>query len=64
MPSGLFDHRARPRMRPPKEIYPTIKDAQFAPDGRPFHSLFYTGRANFYDASFVSFILFPCFVIF
>lgn len=52
MPSGIFDRRARPRMLPPSEIYPSIKKAQFQADGRPFHSLFYTGKANFYQACF------------
>ena len=52
MPSGLFDHRARPRMRPPIQIYPTIKEAQFRSNGRPFHSMFYTGKPNFYQACF------------
>jgi len=52
MPSVLFDHRAKPRMRPPEEIYPAIKDAQFLPSGRPLHSMFYTGKANFYQACF------------
>lgn len=55
MPSGVFDRRARPRMLPPSEIYPSIKKAQFQADGRPFHSLFYTGKANFYQACFVRF---------
>ena len=58
MPSGLFDPRARPRMKPPKEIFPTIKQAQFSADGRPYHSLFYTSRANFYQTCFVSEITF------
>lgn len=42
-------------MLPPSEIYPSIKKAQFQADGRPFHSLFYTGKANFYQACFVRF---------
>ncbi|KAI7693660.1 hypothetical protein SSS_09210 [Sarcoptes scabiei] len=49
MPAGLFDPRARPIMKPPSEIYPSIKEAQFGHDGRPFHTFFYTGRANFYQ---------------
>lgn len=52
MPSGLFDYRAHPRLKPPSQIYPAIKAAQFHNNGRPFHSMFYTGRTNFYQACY------------
>ncbi|XP_026472421.1 28S ribosomal protein S9, mitochondrial-like [Ctenocephalides felis] len=48
-PSGLFDPRARPIMRPPEEVFPQRKAAEFDETGRPFHSLFYTMRPNFYQ---------------
>ncbi|KAF6205842.1 hypothetical protein GE061_020016 [Apolygus lucorum] len=48
-PSGIFDKRGRPSMKPPQEVFPPRKDAQFDETGRPFHFLFYTGKSNFYD---------------
>lgn len=51
-PSGLFDPRARPIMRPPEEIYPQRKAAEFDETGRPHHFLFYTGKPNFYKLLF------------
>ncbi|XP_033635487.1 28S ribosomal protein S9, mitochondrial-like [Asterias rubens] len=48
-PSGLFEKNARPLMLPPTEIYPPQKAAQFAVDGRPFDSMFYTGKPNYYN---------------
>ncbi|CAG2115994.1 unnamed protein product, partial [Medioppia subpectinata] len=53
MPSGLFSRRARPVMRPPTEIYPKKKTAQFDVEGKPFNSFFYTSQPNFYESSFV-----------
>ncbi len=53
MPSGLFDKRARPLMRPPRDVYPKKKEAQFDCEGRPFHYMFYTGKPNFYETCFV-----------
>ena len=58
MPSGLFDPRARPKMKPPKEIFPSIKEAQFSSDGRPFNPFFFTGKSSFYQACYVSFLFF------
>ncbi|XP_038059423.1 28S ribosomal protein S9, mitochondrial-like isoform X2 [Patiria miniata] len=48
-PSGLFEKRARPLMQPPTDYYPPQKAAQFASDGRPFDTLFYTGKPNYYN---------------
>ncbi|XP_030851566.1 28S ribosomal protein S9, mitochondrial-like [Strongylocentrotus purpuratus] len=48
-PSGLFDKKARPMMKPPADYYPPQKAAQFGPDGRPFDALFYTGKPNYYN---------------
>nr|CAH0100287.1 unnamed protein product [Daphnia galeata] len=48
-PSGLFDPRARPMMKHPDEIYPKRKAAEFDMNGRPFHSLFYTSKPNYYN---------------
>ncbi|VVD04433.1 unnamed protein product [Leptidea sinapis] len=54
-PSGIYDPAARPLMKPPEEVFPARKAAEFDEAGRPHHFLFYTGRPNFfkllYDAS-------------
>ena len=55
-PSGLYDPRARPMMKHPSEIFPKKKDAEFDITGRPFHSLFYTSKANYYQ---VLHVLYP-----
>lgn len=47
-PSGLFDPRARPMTKHPDEIYPKRKAAEFDVNGRPYHSLFYTSKPNYY----------------
>ncbi|XP_064628818.1 small ribosomal subunit protein uS9m-like isoform X2 [Lineus longissimus] len=49
LPSGLFEKKARPLLKHPEEIFPKKKAAQFGVDGRPFHSLFYTGKPNLYN---------------
>ncbi|XP_076317498.1 mitochondrial ribosomal protein S9 [Tachypleus tridentatus] len=49
MPSGLFEKKARPIMKPPEQIFPKRKAAEFDESGRPFHFLFYTGKANFFQ---------------
>lgn len=49
MPSGLFDKKARPYMKDPKEVFPPKKDAEFDTSGRPYHFLFYTGKPFFYE---------------
>jgi len=48
-PSGLFEKRARPLMKPPEEIFPSRKAAEFDDTGRPYHFLFYTSKPNFYQ---------------
>ncbi|XP_045452817.1 28S ribosomal protein S9, mitochondrial [Melitaea cinxia] len=54
-PSGIYDPAARPLMKPPEEVFPARKAAEFDEAGRPHHFLFYTGKPNFfkllYDAS-------------
>jgi small subunit ribosomal protein S9 len=47
-PSGLFEPKARPKMKPPQEIYPKQKAAQFDINGRPHHPFFYTAKPNYY----------------
>lgn len=47
-PSGLYDKKARPSMKPPQEVIPQRKAAEFDETGRPFHNMFYTGRPNYY----------------
>lgn len=56
-PSGLYDPKARPLMKPPNEVFPPKKDAEFDESGRPFHVFFYTGKPNFYLILHVSFII-------
>lgn len=48
-PSGLFEPRARPHMKHPSEVFPKRKAAEFDESGRPFHTLFYTGRPSYYQ---------------
>lgn len=54
-PSGIYDPAARPHMKPPEEVFPARKAAEFDEAGRPHHFLFYTGKPNFfkllYDAA-------------
>ncbi|XP_031348367.1 28S ribosomal protein S9, mitochondrial-like [Photinus pyralis] len=47
-PSGLYDKTARPIMKPPEDIFPQRKAAEFNEMGRPHHYLFYTGNPNYY----------------
>jgi len=51
-PSGLFDPRARPFMKPPEEVYPQRKAAEFDEAGRPHHSMFYTSKPNYHKLLF------------
>lgn len=54
-PSGIYDPAARPLMKPPEEVFPARKAAEFDEAGRPHHFLFYTSKPNFfkllYDAA-------------
>ncbi|CAH2267013.1 jg6712 [Pararge aegeria aegeria] len=54
-PSGIYDPAARPLLKPPEEVFPARKAAEFDEAGRPHHFLFYTGKPNFfkllYDAA-------------
>ncbi|KAG7301506.1 hypothetical protein JYU34_014473 [Plutella xylostella] len=47
-PSGIYDPAARPLMKPPEEIFPARKAAEFDEAGRPHHFLFYTSKPNFF----------------
>ena len=51
-PAGLSEPLANPMMRPPEEIFPASKDAEFDFEGRPFSPFFYTGQANFVRAMY------------
>lgn len=44
-------------MKPPEEIFPAKKEAEFDESGRPYHFLFYTSRPRFYQLMHVSFLL-------
>lgn len=35
-------------MKPPEEVFPQRKAAEFDETGRPYHSLFYTSKPNFF----------------
>ncbi|EZA55978.1 hypothetical protein DMN91_003212 [Ooceraea biroi] len=48
-PSALYDPRARPMMRHPDEIFPHRKASEFDESGRPFHSMFYTTKQNYFE---------------
>ncbi|GIY81749.1 28S ribosomal protein S9, mitochondrial [Caerostris darwini] len=50
LPSGLYEKKARPMMKPPKVLFPKEKAAQFDDSGRPFNAFFYTKKGNFYTA--------------
>ncbi|KAJ8717301.1 hypothetical protein PYW08_005700 [Mythimna loreyi] len=54
-PSGIYDPAARPLMKPPEEVFPARKAAEFDEAGRPHHFLFYTGKPSYfklmYDAA-------------
>ncbi|GFS55978.1 28S ribosomal protein S9, mitochondrial [Nephila pilipes] len=50
MPSGLYEKKARPMMKPPKELFPKEKAAQFDNSGRPYNSFFYTKKSNYHEA--------------
>jgi len=45
-PSGLAPE-AKPVMKPPEEIFPKQKEAEFDLEGRPYHSFFYTLKPNY-----------------
>ena len=49
LPSNLYDKKARPLMKHPNEIIPQRKAAQFDIEGRPFHTMFYTGKPNLFQ---------------
>lgn len=50
LPSGLYEPKARPIMKPPVKLYPKEKAAQFDISGRPFSAFFYTKSANYYKS--------------
>nr|XP_021190472.2 28S ribosomal protein S9, mitochondrial [Helicoverpa armigera] len=47
-PSGIYDPAARPLMKPPEEVFPARKAAEFDEAGRPHHFLFYTGKPSYF----------------
>lgn len=47
-PSGIYDPAARPLMKPPEEVFPARKAAEFDEAGRPHHFLFYTAKPNYF----------------
>lgn len=54
-PSGIYDRKARPFMKPPEEVYPPRKRIQFDKTGRPFHYMFFTGFPHYYNLCHVSY---------
>jgi len=51
-PSGLTFKDARPHLKPPEELFPKQKDAEFSEDGRPLHAFFYCEKPNYHQALF------------
>ncbi|XP_054718344.1 28S ribosomal protein S9, mitochondrial-like [Uloborus diversus] len=49
LPSGLYEKKARPVMKPPEKMFPKEKAAQFDYSGRPFSPFFYTRKSNYYE---------------
>lgn len=49
-PSGLEEKGARPLMKPPEEIFPLEKGAEFNVEGRPFNPFFYTAVPKYVGA--------------
>lgn len=56
-PSGLFDIGARPVMKPPEQLFPSMTAVKFDESGRPLDSLFYTLRPNFHRVLSVCIII-------
>ncbi|XP_014613145.1 PREDICTED: 28S ribosomal protein S9, mitochondrial-like isoform X1 [Polistes canadensis] len=48
-PSGLYDPKARPLMKHPKEIFPPQKVAEFSADGKPLHPFFFMITPVYYE---------------
>lgn len=48
-PSGLYEKKARPMMKPPIQMFPKEKAAQFDDSGRPFSAFFYTRYPNYFS---------------
>ncbi|XP_043497920.1 28S ribosomal protein S9, mitochondrial isoform X3 [Polistes fuscatus] len=48
-PSGLYDPKARPLMKHPKEIFPPQKVAEFSADGKPLHLFFFMITPVYYE---------------
>jgi len=44
-------------MKPPEQVFPQRKAAEFDETGRPHHSMFFTGKPNFFKLLFVSYLL-------
>lgn len=40
-------------MKPPEEVFPQRKAAEFDETGRPYHFMFYTGKPNYYKLLYV-----------
>lgn len=49
-PSGLYEESARALMKPPEEVYPKQKSAEFDGEGRPLHPFYYTTKPNYSQA--------------
>jgi len=41
-------------MEHPEKIFPNRKAAEFDESGRPFHSMFYTSKSNYYETLYVN----------
>lgn len=50
-PSGLVDE-AKPFMRPPDQVFPRQKEAEFDEQGRPYQTFFYTVKPDYQNRIF------------
>eukprot|EP00095_Tigriopus_kingsejongensis_P000963 maker-scaffold83_size396513-snap-gene-1.21 protein:Tk00963 transcript:maker-scaffold83_size396513-snap-gene-1.21-mRNA-1 annotation:"unknown" len=46
-PSGLYEESARALMKPPEQVYPKQKEAEFDGEGRPHQTFFFTNKPNY-----------------
>jgi len=52
LPSGLFEPKARPFLKHPKEYYPKSRVSMFNENGRPISHLFYTGQSELFQLTY------------
>ena len=58
LPSGLYDKKARPSLKPADEVFGKQKQSDFDRTGRPYHPFFYTFCPKYYEELHVSNLIF------